>query len=147
MSEKDVAIARAAAKGGDSNLERLRRSRAGGAFDSEAFFALLADDVIWDLSRSQFPEAGVYRGVDAVRAWFSGLRDAFGDFRYELEKEREHGDQVLSQVRLIGRGPGSQIPVEYTFVPVMTFRDGKIVRMDRYDTWEEATKAVGLSGD
>jgi ketosteroid isomerase-like protein len=43
-----------------------------------------------------------------------------------------------------GRGPSSQISVDYRFVPVMTFSDGKIVRIDRYDDWSAATAAMGL---
>jgi ketosteroid isomerase-like protein len=113
--------------------------------DVEEFYALLAEDIVWDLSRSPFPEAGVYHGIDAVRAWFSGLRDAFGDVRYEVEKQRELDDRVAQLVRVSGRGPGSQIPVDYRFAPVFTFRDGKIIRMDRYDDWAAATEAVGLS--
>jgi len=33
--------------------------------------------------------------------------------------------------------------VEYRFAPVFTFRNGKIVRMDRYDDWAAATEAIG----
>jgi ketosteroid isomerase-like protein len=110
----------------------------------EAFFALLADDIVWDLSRSPFPEAGVYQGVDAVRSWFRGLRDAFGEVRYEVEKQRELNEQVVQLVRITGRGPGSQIPVDYSFAPVYTFRDRKIARMDRYDDWAAAMEAVSL---
>jgi hypothetical protein len=41
-----------------------------------------------------------------------------------------------------GRGPGSQIPVDYSFAPLFTFRQGKIIRMDRYDDWGGAMDAV-----
>jgi ketosteroid isomerase-like protein len=125
------------------NLQRIQRARAGEKI--EALYTLLAEDVVWDLSRSPFPEAGVYHGIDAVRSWFSGLRDAFGEVHYEVEKEGEFGDQVVLLLHLGGRGPGSQIPVDYRFAPVFTFRDGKIVRMDRYDDWASATAAMGLS--
>jgi ketosteroid isomerase-like protein len=124
------------------NLEKLRRTRSPGMFDREEFYELMSEDIIWDLSRSPFPEAGVYQGIDAARAWFSGLRDAFGEVEIQIEKEREVGEQVVSLVHLSGRGPGSQIPVNYSFVPVFTFRDGKIVRMDRYDDWDTAMEAV-----
>jgi ketosteroid isomerase-like protein len=127
------------------NLQKLQRTRRAGGLDNEAFYALLAEDVVWDLSRSPFPEAGVYHGIDAVRAWFRGISDAFGDVHLEIEKERELGEQVVSLVHLSGRGPSSQIPVEYRFASVFTFREGKIVRMDRYDDWAPAMKAVGLS--
>jgi ketosteroid isomerase-like protein len=97
------------------------------------------------LSRSPFPEAGVYTGVDAVRSWFSGLSDAFGDVRYQVEKQREVDNQVAQLVHVSGRGPGSQIPVDYSFAPLFTFRDGKIIRMDRYNDWATAMEALGAS--
>jgi ketosteroid isomerase-like protein len=78
-------------------------------------------------------------------SWFSSVRDAFGDVHYEVEKEGEFGDQVVQLVHLSGRGPGSQIPAEYRFAHAFTFRDGKIIRMDRYDDWASATEAVALS--
>ena len=46
-------------------------------------------------------------------------------------------------MRVRGRGPGSGIPVDYSFVPVITFRAGKIVRMERYDDREAAVAAMG----
>jgi ketosteroid isomerase-like protein len=127
-----------------TNIELLREAWEGfnETRDVEGFYALLSNDVVWDLSRSPFPEAGVYQGIDAVRSWFAGIRDAFGDVRYAVVKEREFDDQVLQLIRLKGRGPGSQIPVDYSFAPLFTFRDGKIVRMDRYDNWEAAVEAV-----
>jgi ketosteroid isomerase-like protein len=41
--------------------------------------------------------------------------------------------------------PASGIPVDYSFVPVVTFRAGKIVRMERYDDWETALAAMGAA--
>jgi ketosteroid isomerase-like protein len=114
---------------------------ADGRLDVEAFLSLLSDEVVWDLSRSPF----VRRGIEGVRDWFCGLDDAFGDVRYEVEGVREAGGQLGMLLRVHGRGPSSQIAVEYRFVPVMTFRNGKIVRMDRYDDWAAATRAMGLS--
>jgi ketosteroid isomerase-like protein len=113
--------------------------------DIEAFFSMLAEDIVWDLSRSPFPDAGVYHGIDGVREWFRGLDDAFGQVTYEVEQLRESGERVAVLLHVRGRGPTSQITVDYRFVPVMTFRDGKIVRMDRYDDWTAATEALGLS--
>jgi ketosteroid isomerase-like protein len=116
-----------------------------GRMDSEAFFSLLDEDVVWDMSRSPFPDAGIYHGLDGVRDWFRGLDDAFGDVRYQVEQVREAGEQLAVLLHVHGRGPSSQIAVDYRFVPVMTFRERKIVRMDRYDNWSAATAAMGLS--
>jgi SnoaL-like protein len=62
--------------------------------DLEPFIAMLAPDVVWDTSRSRFPEARVYSGIDGVREWFRQLGDAFAeDVRYEIEELRDLGDR------------------------------------------------------
>jgi ketosteroid isomerase-like protein len=64
--------------------------------DIEPFVAMLAPDVVWDTSRSPFPEAGIYHGIDGVREWFRELGDAFGEqIRYEIKELRDLGDRVL----------------------------------------------------
>src|SRR5439155_7557696 len=56
-----------------------------GRMDREAATALLDEEVVWDTSRSPFPDTGVFRGVEGVRSWFEGLDKAFGDVTYERE--------------------------------------------------------------
>jgi steroid delta-isomerase-like uncharacterized protein len=128
------------------NVEVVRRCyEAWGRGDPEVFFGVLAEDVVWDMSRSSFPDARVYQGVDEVRDWFRGLEDAFGDVLYEVEKVWDLDAHVVVLIHVKGRGPTSQIAVDYSFVPVFTFRDGKIARMDHYDDWTQALEAVGLT--
>lgn len=67
-----------------------------------------------------------------------------GPGHYEIENVCDLGEQVAILLRVSGRGPSSGVAVEYRFVPVFTFRDGKVVRMDRYDNWDEALEAVGV---
>ena len=127
------------------NVELLRRALAHYARTGEPDYGILDDEIVWDLSRSSFPDAGVYHGIDGVRDWFQGLADAFGNVRYEVEDVRAEGDRVAALLRVTGRGPGSGLAVDYRFVPVFTLREGKVVRVDRYDDWAEALEAAGLS--
>ena len=126
-------------------MEMIRASVEAWNRTGERDFSAFDPEIVWDLSRSSFPDKGVYRGVDGVRDWFEGLADAFGDVRYEVEKVRDLGEQVAVLLHVSGRGPSSRIQVEYRFVPVFTFHDGKVVRMDRYDNWTEAIEVAGLS--
>jgi ketosteroid isomerase-like protein len=127
------------------NVEVVRRALEAYERSGEQDDSFLDPGIVWDLSRSPFPDAGVYHGPDGVRAWFQGLANAFEDLHYEVERTRDLGDQVLVLLHVSGRGPSSGIPVDYRFVPVFTFRDGRVVRMDRYDDWGEALEAAGLS--
>jgi ketosteroid isomerase-like protein len=106
---------------------------------------MLAADVVWDVSRSDFPDKGIYYGLDGVREWLRGLDEAFEGIGYEAEEVTDLGDdRVLLVLRVLGRGQFSKIGVDYRFVPLFTFRDGKVVRMDRYDNRSEALQAAGL---
>ena len=40
-----------------------------GRMDGEAATALVDEDVVWDMSRSPFPDTGVARGVEGVRSF------------------------------------------------------------------------------
>ena len=114
-----------------------------GRMDLEAALSLLGEDVEWDMSRSPFPDAGIYHGVDGVREWFRGLAHAFGEVVYEIERVHEEGAAVAVQFHVRGRGPSSGIPVDYRFVPLLTFRRGKVVHMERHDDWDSAIAAMG----
>ncbi len=109
----------------------------------EAIEAFHDPDVVFDLSRSPFPDAGVYGGREGIRDWFDGLacvrrRGVCGREACVLR------EQVAVLVHIGGLGPGSGIPVDYHFAPVFTFHDGRVVRMDRFADWAEAVEAVGL---
>jgi len=126
------------------SVEALRR--ASEQDDPEALIGLLAEDVVWDLSRSSFPEARVYHGHDGVREWFRGLEEAWANLRFEADEITDlGGDRVLMVTRPQGHGHFTKIDVDYRFATVWTFRDGKVVRMDRYDNRTEALEAAGLS--
>src|SRR5437660_4705486 len=124
----------------------LQTFLADGRMEVEAALSLLDEDVEWDMSRSPFPDARVYCGVEGVGEWFEGLADAFGEVLYEVERVHEAGDSIAVQFHLSGRGPSSGIPVDYRFVPLLTFRGGKIVRMARYDDWDAAIAAMSDHG-
>ncbi len=113
--------------------------------DREPFFEMFAPEIVWDMSRSSFPDARVYQGIEGVREWFDGLDDAFEDRSDEVEEITDCGpDQVLVITRIQGHGRSSKVGVNYRFATVWTFRDGKVVRMDRFDDRAEALEAVGL---
>jgi ketosteroid isomerase-like protein len=129
----------------EENVDTVKRIYEQYQRTGEQDYTVFDPEVVWDLSRSSFPDAGVYRGVEGVKEWFDGLADAFGDVHYEIEDVRAHGERVAVLLHVSGRGPSSGLGVDYRFVPIFSFRGGKIFRMDRYDDWAEALEAAGLS--
>jgi ketosteroid isomerase-like protein len=93
-----------------------------------------------------FPEAGVYRGHAAIRAYakrFSGVFDAFA---WEPEELLDAGDdQVLLLLRVRGRGKGSGAEVDIHGGWLFTLTEARVVRVDAYLERREAFKAAGLT--
>jgi ketosteroid isomerase-like protein len=128
------------------NVEFVRHAvRAFNEEGADAAAAYYDPAVVLDNTQSPFPDAGVYRGLECVRGWFDGLADAFGEIRYEIETIRDLGDQVAVLLRVRGRAPHTGIEIDYRFTPLITVRNSKIVRIDRFTSLAEALEAAGLS--
>jgi ketosteroid isomerase-like protein len=83
-----------------------------------------------------------YRAGDAGQAMLE-FASSFRDFRGEAEALIDAGDCVVVAFRESGRARGG-VKLEQVFGIVYTLRDGKIARMEWFDSPAEALKAVGL---
>ena len=61
MSQKNMEIARRVF----ASFERTG--------DLEVLREYWAEDIVWDVSRSDFPDKGIYHGVEGVREWTRGI--------------------------------------------------------------------------
>jgi ketosteroid isomerase-like protein len=94
----------------------------------------------------RFPEAGVYRGRDAVESYFEEFRQSFAEFIYEVEDFIDlGGERVLVLLRLRTRGKGSGAVVEAQPGWIYTIRNGKAVKIEAYLNRDEALAAAGLA--
>jgi ketosteroid isomerase-like protein len=93
----------------------------------------------------RFPEAGVYRGREAVGRYFGQFTESFDEFVFEVEDFIDLGeDRVLVLLRLRTRGSGSGATVEARPAWIITIRSGKAVRIDTYLDRGEAFAAAGI---
>ena len=90
------------------------------------------------------PETRVYRGRDGVIQAFREWVEPFSEYRTEPLDYIDVGDRVVIPQRQWGVGRTSGIPVDIEVTHVYEFRNGQIIRIDEYDTREEALKAAGL---
>ena len=111
----------------------------------EAIFSALAPDVEFN-EDPRFPEAGVHRGIDAVRSYLARFAESFDEFSFEVEDFVElERDRVLALLRLTTRGIGSGVKVEVEPGWIVTVRNGVVVRVDAFIDRKEALETVGLS--
>jgi ketosteroid isomerase-like protein len=105
---------------------------------------LLADDAEWVNPRDAV-EGGTRSGADAFNDAIESVFPAWDDVWFDTERVIERGDdQVVALGVLRGhiRGPGME--VESPHGQVWTFRDGRVARMQWFNTHEETLQHAGV---
>jgi len=105
---------------------------------------LLADDAEWVNPRDAV-EGGTRQGADAFNDAIESVFAAWDDVWFDTERVLENGDdQVVALGVLRGhiRGPGME--VESPHGQVWTFRDGRVARMEWFNTHEETLQHAGV---
>jgi ketosteroid isomerase-like protein len=103
--------------------------------------AVLEPDAEW-CEHSDLPEADMYRGRDAIRAFLLGYLDSWDDFHQETEELIDGGERVAVLLHLVAKGQGSGIEVEARYAHLWTMHGGKGVRVDAYADREAALEEL-----
>jgi ketosteroid isomerase-like protein len=115
-----------------------------GRGDFEVVFELTHPDIIWTAIEGA-PDAGTYRGHEAVRAYMQDWLDEF-DFQEgaaQIEEAIELGERLVCLQRVIGTGKRSGLRSEIRYACVYTFDDDELIReVNEYATPEEAREAA-----
>jgi len=101
---------------------------------------LLHSEIAWN----EPPETigrNVVVGPDAALGALANWSDQFDAIRAEPTELREEGDRVLLALRQHARPHGSTAEVSADLYMVWWFRDEKAVRMEMYNTREQAEAA------
>ena len=93
----------------------------------------------------EVPEAAVHHGREAVRRDWEQTIDLFDDFSIEVEEFIDAGDELVVFLRYRARARGSDAEIDTPMAHVLTFREGKAVRLRQYLDRAQALKAAGLS--
>jgi ketosteroid isomerase-like protein len=83
----------------------------------------------------------VVSGPDAALASLANWNDQFDSLRVETTEMREVDDRVLHAMRQFATFGGSDVEMAGELYMVWWFRDGKAVRMEMYNTSEQAEAA------
>lgn len=126
----------------ESDVQAVRASyEALNSGDIEATLAVTAPDVEWHES-SALPDADVYRGRKALRAFLEEFLQSWERFHQEVEDVVVEGDRAALMIHLTARGRGSGAEVDARYAHVWTLRDGLGVRVDAYYDREAALRAI-----
>ena len=89
-------------------------------------------------------DAGEYRGHVGVTRWLEDWATAWSKFSMEIEEFIDAGEHVIAVVRIKATGRASGVPVERQDALLYTVQDGKITRLDYYNSKTQALDAVDL---
>jgi ketosteroid isomerase-like protein len=107
-------------------------------FDSatEAFHP----QVEWVLPERQSSDSG--HGTEAVLRFWREIDENFDDLRLRPQEHIDAGDRIATRLRHYGRAKsGIEIDTEL-YHQVVTFRDGRMVRIEYFASWPEALEAL-----
>src|SRR5262245_19847759 len=128
----------------EENVEKAYRALdAMNRRDLDALLEVM-DENVESVSRIVAIEGGLH-GHDGVRRWWESWFEAFPDYKIEVQEIRDLGDVLLTTVRAVGHGVGSELPFQDQIFHVSRWRDGKVVRWQVLYTEAEALEAAGLS--
>jgi ketosteroid isomerase-like protein len=116
------------------------------AYNRRDFAAAVRDfhpQVEWVLPALQRSDSCT--GPDEVIQFWEEIDENMDELRLLPQEFRDAGDLVAVRLRHYGKGKGSGLVLdEELYHQVSTFRDGVIVRMEYFESWDEALEAAGL---
>jgi ketosteroid isomerase-like protein len=126
------------------NVEAVKASMAAyNRRDFDAAMKLFDPEIEWVLPAAM--DADSRRGREEVKRLWREIDEAFEGFQLEPEEFLDAGDHVPVRLRYRGRGMASGVEVDQeVFSQVITFREGRMVRVEHFTSWDEALKAAGL---
>jgi ketosteroid isomerase-like protein len=103
-----------------------------GRGDMAALAAVMADDIEWvdPGDPSENPNAGTFKGKEAVLGWFAGLAASTDFQKFEPREFIAQNDKVVSLVYVEATARETGRAFAGDEAHVWTFRDGKLARFD-----------------
>jgi ketosteroid isomerase-like protein len=126
--------------GNAAKVERLLALWEAGQLDSEEVEQYFDAGIEW-LEPPETIGRNVVTGPDEARSSLANWNDQFDALRVETLELREEGDRVLHAMNQFARAGGSTAEIEAELYMVWWFRDGRAIRMEMYNTREQAEEA------
>jgi ketosteroid isomerase-like protein len=101
------------------------------------------DVVVYD---HDIMDGEVYRGHAGVSRWLSDWATAWSHFSLDTEEFLDAGESVVVVFQLKAKGARSGVEVARQDAVVFAVRNAKMVRIDYFNSRDQALKAVGLEG-
>jgi ketosteroid isomerase-like protein len=124
------------------NVNLVRESLARNAADGEPPWDALHEQI--EVHDHDILDAGEYRGHAGFARWLEDWSAAWSEDAFEPEEFLDVGERVVVFILQKTTGQGSGVTLERQDAMVFELRDGKILRLDYYNSRQQALEAVGL---
>jgi ketosteroid isomerase-like protein len=109
--------------------------------DFDAAVRWFDPEVDWILPARQSSDS--CHGPEEVRRFWDRVDDSMEELELVPQEWVDAGDRVATRLRHHGRGRGSGLEIDAElYHQVVTFRDGTIVRIEYFASWDEALAAA-----
>ena len=127
----------------EENLELVRAFIAAyNRRDFDAAVEAFDPEIEWVLPERQSSDSG--RGPDAVIRFWEDIDNTFDDLQLRPQEHIDAGDRIATRLRHYGKSKGGvEIDTEL-YHQVVTFRDGRMARIEYFASWEEALEAAEM---
>jgi ketosteroid isomerase-like protein len=126
------------------NVQRLRQASEAFARRDRAAWDGLCDPSVEVLPVGDWPE-GKIQGRDAAWNFFVATEEPWEPGTYEMVEVIDDPDHVVTRLQRDMRGKSSGVEVHYDYWLALTSRNGKALRLEWFETRDEALQAAGLS--
>jgi ketosteroid isomerase-like protein len=110
--------------------------------DFDSALAAFDPDVEWVLPERQSSDSG--RGREAVIRFWEAIDETFDDLQLRAQEHIDAGDCVATRLRHYGVAKSGVAIDTELYHQVVTFRDGRMVRIEYFASWPEALDAAGV---
>ena len=126
------------------NIETVRRGFA--AFNEsgvEGIIPFLDTDFVAITPPTLASEPDTYRGHDGTRRWFDSFYEVMEEIRWDPREFHEVGDRVVVEFTLRARGKTTGLDFGQDAVMLWELREGMGIRLELFQTLDEALAAAG----
>jgi ketosteroid isomerase-like protein len=125
-----------------ANVDVLRRSFEHMAATGEPQWSVLDGQL--EVHDHDILDAGDYRGHAGFARWLTDFGSVWSEFSFDVQELIDAGDSVVAVLAVRATGRGSGVTAERRDGMVCRMRDAVVVRIDYYNSREQALDAVGL---
>ena len=115
--------------------------------DADLWLTYASPEIEWIPAGPAAVEQAVYSGYEDAARGLAAVWDAWEVFEFVEGEMRDLGDSVLWLGHVKMRGASSHVELDQEFALHSVVRDGRLIRVKAFLSWQDALEEAGGAGD